>query len=161
MRVTLRRGLALGFLLLAGGLGALVPAVGLARPLAEVELTVVGIDLTVDPATQSVPKGVTSAVRTRLTLPQVSLPVEVLQKLLPQNPSTGSGQALTVKGELSGPAFATPIALSAPVGTPLTLPTLPLLGTHTLRNLRLVAGTEDPSTGSGQALIAASVRGIP
>jgi hypothetical protein len=143
-----RRLLALGAALLC-----LVPAAGWARPLTEVELTVVGIDLTVDPATQSVPKGVTSAVRTRLTLPQVSLPVEVLQKLLPQN--------LTVKGELSGPAFATPIALSAPVGTPLTLPTLPLLGTYTLRNLRLVAGTEDPSTGSGQALIAASVRGIP
>jgi hypothetical protein len=125
-----RRLLALGAALLC-----LVPAAGWARPLTEVELTVVGIDLTVDPATQSVPKGVTSAVRTRLTLPQVSLPVEVLQKLLPQN--------LTVKGELSGPAFATPIALSAPVGTPLTLPTLPLLGTYTLRNLRLVAGTED------------------
>ncbi len=53
---------------------------------------------TVEPATQSVPKGVTSTVTTQLTLPQVSLPVESLQKILPQN--------LTVKGDLSGPAFA-------------------------------------------------------
>ena len=99
-------GLALGLLLLAAGLAALVPAAGWARPLAEVELTVVGIELAVDTATQSVPKGVTSVGHTRLTVSQVSLPMEVLQKLLPQN--------LTVKGELSGPAFATPITLSAP-----------------------------------------------
>lgn len=48
-----------------------------------------------------------------------------------------------MKGELSGPAFATPLTLSAPAGTALTLPTLPLKGTYTLKNLRLVSGTEE------------------
>ncbi len=122
-------------LFLAGAVVCLSPTAALARPLASFDLTIAGIELTVGPATQSVPKGVTSTVTTQLTIPQVSIPVASLQKLLPQN--------LTVKGELSGPAFPTPITLSAPAGTPLTLPTLPLLGTYSLRNLRLVVGTGD------------------
>ncbi len=54
-----------------------------ARGFAEFDLTIAGLDLTVGPSTQSVPKGVTSTVTTQLTLPQVSLPVASLQKLLP------------------------------------------------------------------------------
>ena len=135
--------------LLVGMLACLVPTMAFARPLTAFDLTVVGVGLEVGPATQQVPKGVTSTVTTTLAVPHASIPLASLQKLLPQN--------LTVKGELSGPAFATPITLSAPAGTPLMLPTLPLLGTYTLKNLRLVSG---PSTGSGQGseqeLLAAS-----
>ncbi len=121
--------------LVLGLLACLAPSSALARPLAAFDLTVAGLGLAVGPATQQVPKGVTSTVTTQLVLPHASIPLAALQKLLPQD--------LTVKGELSGPAFATPLTLSAPAGTPLTLPTLALKGTYTLRNLRLVAGTQD------------------
>lgn len=123
MRQHIRRVLVL-LLVHGSATAALIPAGVAARPLTSFDLTVAGINLTVGPATQQVPKGVTSTVTTQFTIPQVSIPVASLQKLL-QNPSTGSGQALTVQGELSGPAFATPLTRSAPAGTPLTLPTSP------------------------------------
>ncbi len=126
-----------GRVLLAMGvvLAALTPAQGLARPLTASTLNVVGVEVQVGPTTQSVPKGVTSTVTTQLVTPAATVPLDSLLGLLPQG--------LTVRGELSGPAFATPLTLSAPAGQPLTLPTLPLLGTYTLTNLRLVSGTED------------------
>ncbi len=122
-------GVALAALLLA----ALAPARVLARPLTSFALDVVGVEVQVGPTTQSVPKGVTSTVTTQLVTPAATIPLDSILGLLPQG--------LTVRGELSGPAFATPLTLSAPAGSPLTLPTLPLLGTYTLTNLRLVSGT--------------------
>ncbi len=86
-------------LLLAGAVLCLSPTLAQARPLTAFDLTIVGLELDVGPATQSVPKGVTSTV----------------------------------------------ITLSAPAGSPLILPTLPLLGTYAFKNLRLVAGNEDLS----------------
>lgn len=118
------RGIRVAVWLLAGMLGCLVPTTAIGRPLTVFDLTVVGVGLDVGPATQQVPKGVTSTVSTTLTVPQASIPIASLQKLLPQN--------LTVKGELPGPAFSTPLTISALAGTALTLPTLPLKDTYTL-----------------------------
>ena len=64
--------------------GDIAPTAVLARPLTSFDLTVVGLDLTVGPATQQVPKGVTNTVTTHLDIPQVSIPIASLQKLLPQ-----------------------------------------------------------------------------
>ncbi|HWT83581.1 MAG TPA: hypothetical protein VN648_32835, partial [Candidatus Methylomirabilis sp.] len=142
------RTLLLLFLVLAIVTVWLFPPGAYARPLASFDLNVVGLELEVGPATQQVPKGVTSTVTTQLTVPQGSIPIASLQKLLPQN--------LTVKGDLSGPAFPTPLTLSAPAGSPLTLPTLPLKGTYTLKNLRLVTGTGQNAQGTEEVLLAAS-----
>src|SRR5574341_1749883 len=130
-----RRIVLCGWLTLGVVLAALAPARALARPLTSSTLNVVGVEVQVGPATQSVPKGLTSTVTTQLVTPAATILLESILGLLPQG--------LTVKGELSGPAFATPVTLSAPAGQPLTLPTLPLLGTYTLTNLRLVSGTQD------------------
>src|SRR5574341_1914965 len=54
----------------------LLPSRVQARPLTAFELTITGIDLTVGPATQQVPKGVTSTVTTQLTIPHASIPIE-------------------------------------------------------------------------------------
>ena len=71
-----RRSGVLLFLVLTSVLAGLVPAGVQARPLAAFDLTVAGIDLTVSPATQQVPKGVTSTVSTTLSVPQASIPLK-------------------------------------------------------------------------------------
>ena len=46
----------------------------------------------------------------------------------------------TVRAELTGPAYPTPKTLVTRPGTPFDIPTLALLGKHTLSNIRLVDG---------------------
>ena len=96
------------------------------------DLSVVGLDLTVAPPSQAVPRGVQTTVTTNLGGTDVTIPLSALTPFLPQ--------PLTVQGELHGPAFLTPLTLSAPAGSPITIPTLPLRGRYTLENLRLVGG---------------------
>jgi hypothetical protein len=79
-----------------------------------------------------VPRGVQTTVTTTLNGSEVTIPLSALTPFLPQ--------PLTVQGELHGPAFLTPITVSAPAGQPLTIPTLPIKGRYTLENLRLVGG---------------------
>ena len=100
-------------------------------------LGVVGLDLTVAPPSQAVPRGVQTTVTTSLGGTDVTIPLSLLAPLLPQ--------PLTVQGELHGPAFLTPLTLSAPAGTPVTIPTLPIKGRYTLENLRLVGGGAGPN----------------
>ena len=133
-RVTISRWVGLTALLVA--LALVSSRVGKAQEerlrFGAVDMPTVGLDLTVAPPAQTVPRGVQTTVTTALSGTDVTIPLSALAPLLPQ--------PLTVQGELHGPAFLTPLTLSAPAGSPLTIPTLPIKGRYTLENIRLVGG---------------------
>ncbi|MFN7916659.1 MAG: Ig-like domain-containing protein [Vicinamibacterales bacterium] len=97
--------------------------------LGKAEISLYGIGLTVQPQTQTVPKGYATIVSTFL---QAAAP--------PQNlpPFPAGTQVL---GTLRGPSFQQPINLVAAPNTPFAIPVLTVAGTHVVDNIRLV----DPS----------------
>jgi len=116
------------------------PALGqqASTPLTTLDFTIVGVGIGASPDYQAVPKGITSKVLTTLSVGDVDV-AEIL-KLLPQD--------YTVRADLSGPAFPTPIHLVTKPGQPFDIPTLAILGKYTLNNIRL-------SDGSGKTLLGA------
>ncbi|MEW6684164.1 MAG: carboxypeptidase regulatory-like domain-containing protein [Nitrospirota bacterium] len=101
--------------------------------LATVEFYLVGGQLAPQPGYQAVPKSLTTQVDVPFVLPDrvtsAGVTFAELQLLLPQD--------LIVRAELRGPAFASPIQLSALPNHPLELPTLPVTGIYTVENIRM------------------------
>jgi hypothetical protein len=87
------------------------------------EVRIVNALLSLEPSSQQVPLNVGTVV----------------------NPSFGAPGALPPAGwvaeaELAGPAFASPLSLTDVPGRPFLIPPLPLAGTYTLQNIRIMAG---------------------
>jgi hypothetical protein len=99
-----------------------------AQPLTSFDFNIVGLQLKADPEYQAVPKGIATQVNTFFEAGEVDL-CAILDKL-PQD--------YTVRAELYGPAFQTPLTLVTRPGQPFDIPTLALLGKYTLSNIRLV-----------------------
>src|SRR3989338_5256056 len=104
--------------------------------LATVEFYLVGGQLAPQPGYQAVPKSLTTQVDVLFVLPDrvrsAGITFGELQPLLPKD--------LLVKAELRGPAFASPLQLSALPNHPLELPTLPVVGIYTVENIRMESG---------------------
>ncbi len=100
-------------------------------PLTNLDFTIVGVGVGASPDYQAVPKGINSQVLTALSVGDAD--VAEIVKLLPQD--------YTVRADLSGPAFLTPIHLVTKPGQPFDLPTLAILGKYTLNNIRLCDGS--------------------
>lgn len=115
---------ALAGTVIALGLGDV--AVG-QKPLGSGELRIVGAQLAVSPPHQTVPRNQETGLSTAL--------------VDPSNPTASVSDpslvGLVVKGELSGPDFATPQLLSAPAGQLLPIPPLLSVGNYVVDHLRL------------------------
>ncbi len=114
-------------------LAMLVAIAGAARVdaqsfLGRAEIELYGIGLTVEPSTQTVPKGYATIVSTFLRAP--SQP----GALPPFAPDA------VVRATLRGPSFAEPIELVAQPNSPFNIPILTVPGTHTVDNIRLESG---------------------
>jgi hypothetical protein len=99
-------------------------------PLASFDLNIVGLTLKAEPEYQAVPKGIATQVNTFFDAGGYDLS-DIVDKL-PQD--------FTVRAELSGPAFQTPLSLTTRPGQPFDIPTLALFGKHTLSNIHLADG---------------------
>src|SRR5919106_1358162 len=64
---------------------ALTPTPALAQSLTSSTLKVVGVEVRVDPANQSVPKGLTTTVNTSIVTPAASVPISQILVLLPSD----------------------------------------------------------------------------
>ena len=91
------------------------------------ELHILGAQLTVAPATQTVPRNQATRIDTALTDSQTP-PAPVSPALLP---------GAIVRGTLSGPGLSAPQSLTAPPGQPLLIPPLLSAGNYVVDNLRL------------------------
>lgn len=100
-------------------------------PLTTFDFSIVGVGLGVSPDYQAVPKGISSEVLTNYYAQGVTLPQSVIDQM-PKD--------YKVTGELTGPAYRTPMTLTTTPGKPFTLPTFPILGKYTLGNIRLYDG---------------------
>ncbi|MFI5398533.1 MAG: carboxypeptidase regulatory-like domain-containing protein, partial [Candidatus Binatia bacterium] len=101
-------------------------------PLASGQLRILGVQLVVSPGSQTVPKNQATALATALVDP-----------LHPTaSVSDPSLVNLIVKGELSGPDFATPQTLGAPAGQLLPIPPLLTVGNYVVDHLRLERCTD-------------------
>lgn len=109
-------------LFLSAVIGFTTPAWGQqsSAPLTNLDFTIVGVGIGVSPDYQAVPKGISSQVLTALSVGDAN--VAEIVKLLPQD--------YTVRADLFGPAFQTPVKLVTNPGQPFDLPRLPVLGTN-------------------------------
>jgi hypothetical protein len=105
----------------------ITPVTASAQPLTSFDFNIVGLQLKAEPEYQAVPKGIATQVNTFFDAGEVDL-TNILDKL-PQD--------YTVRAELSGPAFQTPLTLVTRPGQPFDIPTLALFGKYTLSNIRL------------------------
>ena len=132
MRRLWHRILALAFLLV-GFAGAALAQQPSSVSLTTVEFYLVGGQLAPEPGYQAVPKSLTTQINVPFVLPDrvktAGIVFGELQPLLPKD--------LLVKAELRGPAFASPLQLSALPNHPLELPTLPVVGIYTVENIRM------------------------
>ncbi|HZV80812.1 MAG TPA: Ig-like domain-containing protein, partial [Geobacteraceae bacterium] len=108
----------------AGGAGATDLSANL---LTGFDYSIVGLDLVSEPAYQAVPKGISSRVNTGFSAGEFDVADIIAQ--LPRD--------YTVRAELSGPAFQTPLQLVTLPGKPFDLPSLPVVGRYSLSNIRL------------------------
>jgi hypothetical protein len=99
-------------------------------PISTGEIEIVGIEPRPQPATQVAPRN-TGTIVTPLLVRSDG----VLNGELPELPEDAIFLA-----ELRGPAFGTPVALSARPNEPFIIPALPLEGRYTVTNIRLVSG---------------------
>ena len=102
----------------------------LSKILTSFDFSVVGLGLNADPDYQAVPKGISSKVNAIFDTGSFDT-AEIIAQLPPD---------YTVRAELSGPGFQTPLALVSKPGRAFDLPSLPILGKYTLSNIRLVDG---------------------
>jgi 5-hydroxyisourate hydrolase-like protein (transthyretin family) len=98
------------------------------RFLGREEIRLYGLNLTVTPAEQVVPKDIATIVSTFLQAPA---PTE-------QTVSPFASDA-EVRATLRGPSFATPLELAVKPGNPFNIPAMKIPGIHTLDNIRLVS----------------------
>ena len=121
------RSLVAGLSLLSGVSGAPVTAETADVPvLAREQILIVPVALQASPAQQTVPKNTATAVNVALTQP----------------PGTGTALVPTdalLFAQLRGPAFGSPIPLTARPNEPLAIPPLALTGLYVLDNIRLVS----------------------
>lgn len=113
------------------------------------DFNIVGVGLKASPEYQAVPKGIASKVNASFEAAGFNLADLVAQ--LPKE--------YTVRAELSGPAFQTPIALVTKPGVPFDLPTLAVTGRYTLANIRLVDGNGTTLFGAMPQVVA--IESIP
>ncbi len=104
--------------------------------LTTLQFYLVGGELTPQPSYQAVPRTFTTQVDAPFKLPEsVGGAGITFEELLPYLPKD-----LIVKAELRGPAFASPVQLTALPNHPIELPTLPILGVYTVENIRMESG---------------------
>jgi hypothetical protein len=113
----------------AGVADASVPFNMLAAPLATADFNLIGLGVTVGPATQTVPKNTQTIIQTNVQVPTGTDPRTIIAGLNPN---------YRVRGELAGPSFTAPLTLEAAIGQPLAIPALPNAGDHVVQNLRVV-----------------------
>lgn len=122
--------LAAGITFLTAALSYAETSQPLSKILTSFDFSVVGLGLNASPDYQYVPKGIASEVDTIFDAGTFDAADIIAQ--LPAD--------YTVRAELSGPGFQTPLALVTKPGKPFSLPTLVILGKYTLSNIRLVDG---------------------
>jgi len=105
----------------------------LAQILASVDFNLIGLVGTVNPATQTVPKNIPTAVLTSIQVPEGADPAPIIAQL---------NLNYRIRGELSGPSFTAPRVVEAKIGEPLQIPAMPNTGDHVLQNLRIVDRTD-------------------
>jgi len=115
-----------------------------AKVLTTFDFNLVGVGLKAAPSYQAVPKGIASQVNTSLDTGSFNVADIIAQ--LPQD--------YTVRAELSGPAFQTPLPLVTKPGQPFSLPSLAILGKYTLSNIRLVDGSGNTLFGAAPQAVA-------
>lgn len=101
----------------------------LVPPLATADFDLVGLAVTVSPATQTVPKNTPSAVLTSVKVPEGTDPSLIIAGINPN---------YRVRGELTGQSMSSPLTVEASIGQPLPIPPLSRAGDHLLQNLRVV-----------------------
>src|SRR6266478_525439 len=99
-------------------------------PLAQLEFDIVGMRLSVDPATLTVPKDIATQINTQLTF-TANAGVDATNALAALTTDT------TVEGELRGPGIPA-VRLSVKPGQPISIPALALPGDYFLDQIRLV-----------------------
>ncbi|ABQ27183.1 Ig-like domain-containing protein [Geotalea uraniireducens] len=114
-----------------GGVATAQVADPLANVLSSFDFNIVGVGLKADPEYQAVPKGIASKVNTLFDTGTFN--IDEIAAQLPAD--------YTVRAELSGPSFQTPLPLVTKPGKPFDLPTLAIIGKYTLNNIRLVDGS--------------------
>ena len=97
--------------------------------LATADFDLLGLAVTADPATLTVPKNTATSIRTSVRVPEGSDPLNIIAALNPN---------YRVRGELTGPSLTAPVTLEGPIGQPLDIPPLSNAGDHLIRNLRVV-----------------------
>jgi len=95
------------------------------------DFNIVGVGLKASPDYQAVPKGIATKVNANFDAGNFNISDIIAQ--LPQD--------YTVRAELSGPAFQTPVSLVTKPGVSFDIPTLAITGRYTLANIRLVDGS--------------------
>ncbi len=101
----------------------------LSTVLATADFDLLGLAVTADPATLTVPKNTATSIHTSVRVPEGSDPLNIIAALNPN---------YRVRGELTGPSLTAPLTLEAPIGQPLNIPALSNAGDHAVRNLRVV-----------------------
>jgi len=122
--------LAAGIALFTAAFSYAESATPLANVLTSFDFNIVGVGLKASPNYQAVPKGIASQVLTAFDAGAFNVADIIAQ--LPTD--------YTVRAELSGPAFLTPVPLVTKPGKAFDLPSLAILGKYTLANIRLVDG---------------------
>ncbi len=102
------------------------------EPIGSGLLHVLGIGLTAEPAQQTAPINMGTAVNTLLEYPDVDI-----GDIIP-----GIPQDFEVVAELSGPGLSKPITLRALPGGQLMIPPLPQKGAYVPGNIRLMSGDQ-------------------
>ncbi len=111
---------------------------GLGPTLAATRFDLVGVDVTVDPAAQTVPINTPTEIRTLIAAPTGVDPEAYLATINPN---------YRIRGELSGPAYANPVQMEARIGDSFPIPGFGLKGDYVLQNLRVVdAGVQGAPT---------------
>jgi protocatechuate 3,4-dioxygenase beta subunit len=105
------------------GLDALSPL------LAAADFDLIGLAVTANPPSQTVPKNTPTSVLVSVKVPEGTDPAPIIAGLNPN---------YRVRGELTGPSLSGPRTIEAPVGQPLPIPPLAQAGEHLLQNLRVV-----------------------
>ena len=97
------------------------------------EIRLYGLNLSVDPADQPVPKDVATIVNAVLKVPEGTTPPDAVSPFAPD---------AELRATLRGPSLAQPLELVVKPGFPFNIPPLRVPGIHTLDNIRLVSGGE-------------------
>jgi hypothetical protein len=97
--------------------------------LATADFDLLGLAVTVDPPSLTVPKNTPTSLHTSISVPEGSDPTALIAALNPN---------YRVRGELTGPSLTGPLTLEALIGQPLNIPALSNAGDHLIRNLRVV-----------------------